>query len=499
MMSGAAIAGTSLLPDMVFAAKDDDTLNIAWSTVVPSYDQYFSPEREGMILARLIWDMLVDRDPVTREFRPLLATSWKWLGEQAIEFELRQGVKFHNGDDFDADDVVYTLNWVANPDNKTRPQIMVNWIDRVEKIDQFKVVLHTKRPFPAALEYLSAALSIYPKDYYEKVGSAGMSLQPVGTGPYKVESSEPGKTITLVRNDGYFEGSPKGRPAIGRIVQRTIPEAQTQVAELLTGRVDWIWRVPVELAERLQGRSGVNLIKAETMRIGWLTFDASGRTGVEYFKDIRVRKAVAHAINRPGISKNLMPGSSEIASVCFPEQFGCTEEVERYEYNPEKAKALLAEAGYPDGFDIDFYAYTNRQVTEAMIGDLRAVGIRANLVYLQYIAFYDKVINNQVALGYYTTGSYSIYDWSVTANIFFTGKEQDYTRDAEIMAWANEADRIGDPKRREELYTMVHERIAEQCYALPLTTDSATYATSDKLDFKTFPDETPRFYLSAWR
>ena len=135
------------------ASKKDDTLNIAWDQPVDNVDAYFNTNREGILIARLVWDNLIERDPESFEYKPALATSWRWVDDLTLEFELRQDVKFHNGEAFDADDVVYTLNFVADPNNKVLNQTNVDWIKNAEKLDPYKVRVHLKAPFPAALEF----------------------------------------------------------------------------------------------------------------------------------------------------------------------------------------------------------------------------------------------------------------------------------------------------------------------------------------------------------
>src|SRR6185437_11281044 len=110
------------------AGKADDTLNIAWDQPVDNVDAYFNTNREGILIARLVWDNLIERDPDSFEYKPSLATSWRWVDDLTLEFELRKGVKFHNGEAFDADDVVYTLNFVSDPANKVLNTTNVNWI-----------------------------------------------------------------------------------------------------------------------------------------------------------------------------------------------------------------------------------------------------------------------------------------------------------------------------------------------------------------------------------
>jgi peptide/nickel transport system substrate-binding protein len=241
-----------------------------------------------------------------------LAKSYKWLDTTTMEFELRQGVTFHNGEKFDADDVVFTLNFMSNPDNKVLVQRNVNWIDRCEKTGPYKVKLYLKKPFPSALEYLAGNLPIYPKDYYTEVGSKGFGRKPVGTGPYKVVENEIGRKIVFERFEGYYKNSPKGRPAIRRLVQRTIPEVTSMAAELITGGLDWIYLVPMDQAEKMAKYKKLQVVKAESMRVGWLVMDAAGRTGENPFQKLKVRQAVAHAIDRDSISRNLVGGQSRV-------------------------------------------------------------------------------------------------------------------------------------------------------------------------------------------
>ena len=126
---------------------------------------------------------------------------------------IREGVKFHDGTTMTADDVVYTLNKVADPDYGAVFQIAVRWIDKAEKTGPRTVRLRMKQPYPPALEWLAGFLPIYPQDYYEKVGKAGMGLKPIGTGPYKLVAMDPGTHWTLTRFDEHYAESPKGRPS----------------------------------------------------------------------------------------------------------------------------------------------------------------------------------------------------------------------------------------------------------------------------------------------
>lgn len=487
--SGAALAG-----------KADDTLNIVWERELETVDPYFNTAREGIIVNRMTWDSLLYRDPQTMDYVPLIAKSYRWVDDTTLEFELREGITFHNGEALDADDVVYTYNWVSDPANGVKTQQNVSWIDSAEKIGPYKVQVNLKAPFPAALEFVAGAIPIYPNEYYAEVGPDGMALEPVGSGPYRIVEVEPGRKIVWEKFDGYMADSPKGQPQIGRIVQRTIPERNTQIAELLAGQADWMWRVPADQADRLAQSGRVTIVNEQTFRIGYLTMDASGVTGETPLQDVRVRQAINHAIDRQAIVDALVRGKSEVVnSACFPSQFGCTQDVTAYDYDPEKAKALLAEAGYEDGFSIDFYAYRDRPYAEAMLGFLNEVGIEANFNYLKYATLRDKIRSKEVPMAFMTWGSYSINDVSAITSHFFKHGADDMALDDEVRDLLEKGDTTVDSAVREAAYTEALQIIAEQAYWVPLFSYNTNYAFSNELAFTPSSDEIPRFFTASWK
>jgi peptide/nickel transport system substrate-binding protein len=482
------------------ADKANDTLRVAFTKELESVDSYFNSAREGVILQRSIWDGLLFSDPVTGEYKGNLATSWEWVNDTTLELKLREGVKFHNGEDFDADDVVYTLNFVADPGNGAVTQRNVNWIKEARKVDQYTVQIETNGPFPAALEYLAGPVSIYPDEYYAEVGPAGMALKPVGTGPYMVESVDPGKHFVLKKYEGYHD-SPKGQASIGTVDIRTIPDLNTQLAEVFSGGLDFIWGVPADQAEKLEAMGRFNVVNESTMRIGYLEMDGAGRSGADNPMTKRaVRQAINHAIDRQAIVDNLLKGASKVVnSACFPSQFGCDQDVTVYDYDPEKAKALLAEAGYPDGFSVDFYAYRDREYAEAMLSYLQAAGIRANLKYLQYSALRDLRTNGQTSFSFQTWGSYSINDVSAITSQFFKFGGEDFARDEEVRDWLEVADTSVDPEIRKEFYSKALKKIADEAHWVPLFSYNVNYVSTDEVEFTPSPDEVVRFFQMSWR
>jgi peptide/nickel transport system substrate-binding protein len=483
------------------ANKANDTLNVAWDQPLDNADAYFNTNREGILLARMVWDQLIERDAETFQYKPALATAWRWVNDLTLEFDLRQGVKFHNGQPFDAEDVVYTLNFVSNPANKVLNTTNVGWIKNAEKIDQFKVRVNLKAPFPAALEYISGPIPIYPHVYYAKAGPDGMGRQPIGTGPYKVEALEPGKSITLVKNNDYWSDSPKGKPKIGKIVVRFPPEKTTQMAELLSGGLDWVWYVPTDQVKNLEKVKGITVTSGETMRIGYIYLDAAGRSGQSPLQDVRVRQAIAHSINRAEFTKSFFaPTANVLKAPCFTTQFGCYQGAKQYDYDLVKAKALMKEAGFPDGFTTTLFAFRQPPSwADALAGYMSQIGIKAQIQLLQYPAFRTKNHQGATPISFGDWGSYSINDASAALGNFFTGTPDDFSGDAEVQAWVKEADTSPDPKKREESYKKAIDRIMDRMYWVPMNSYAVYYAHSSELNFTPYKDEIPRYYLYSWK
>lgn len=503
--AAALLAGTGA----ALAGKANDTFVWATSTEIGPPDLYYGNQREVLIIAYAQCNSLLHRDPVSNDYKPLLAETWTWLDPTTLELTLRKGVKFHDGREFGAQDVADTLNHVARPDSGMQIRVIVDWIKNVEVVAPDKVRIHAKAPTPAALEFLSGTTPIYPRGHYESAPTVPApdgktrrdwgAVKPICTGPYILKDHKPGQSVTLTKNPNYFAGSPKGKPQIGTIVYRTIKDAETQVAELLTGGVDWIWGVPPENAKQLGAMPNVVVKSAATMRMSFLSLDAAGRTGDTPLKDVRVRRAIFHAIDREAIAKNLVgEGAAVQKSLCVPVQFGCTTDVPDYPYDPAKAKALLAEAGHPN-LSIPFYAYRDRPYSEAVLNYLRQAGIKPELKFLQWQALRPLIIEGKTEVAHLTFGSNGILDASASTSYYFRHSVDDYARDPEVRDWLAEADTSTDPENRKALYAKALKKINDQAYAVPLFIYGRTYAYSQDFEFPLTQDEMAHFYMARWK
>ncbi len=496
----------ALSASSAFAGKSDNSLVWAAQKEITALDPYFDTSREVLVISMHIHDGLVYWDPNTNQYHPLLSTKWKWIDNTTLEFDLRQGVVFHDGSSFGPEDVVYTINFISNEESGVLNYGDIKWLKSAERVDKDTVRIYLDEPFPAALAYLALTLPILPDKHFDaapdKAGGkkAYGAVAPNGTGPYKVTSFKPGDRLEMVLNSNYMTGGPKGKPSIEKLVFRTIADESTQIAELMTGGIDWIWGISEDQAAGLRQAPNLTVMNAPTMRVSYLTFDVKGRCGSDAFTKRTVRRAFGHAVNRSAIANSFMgPNSSVIDAACHPSQFGCISDVYAFDYDPQKAKALLTKAGYPDGFSFDIYGYRQREVTEAIIGDLAKVGLKAKLRSMKYSALRDLIREGKVGVANMTWGSSSIPDISAITSYFFGGGPDDPASDAEVIKALREGDMSTDSTVRKAAYSRGLKKIAQEAYWIPLFTYTKNYIFSADLVFNPTPDEYPRFFSARWK
>lgn len=500
---GGAVLAASILAGAIpaLAQKSADTLRITWRDGIPDVTPYYNQLRSGVVLGHQVWDSLVYRDPETFQIKPLLAESYKWVDETTLEFTLRKNVTFQNGDKLTADDVVYTINSILHDKQVSTPS-NYSFIDHATKVDDLHVRVELKRVFPAALDFMAMTLYIMPKAYREKVGPQEYSQHPIAAGPYKITRVNGVTEIDLQRYDGYYADSPKGRPAIGKIVIHEVPDAVTEMAELLGNRADWIWKFSPDQFDAVNRMPNLQATRSESMRVEYLGMDAAGRTGANNpLTNEKVRQAIVYAIDRGTMAKQLMQGGARaIDTPCYPTQFGCDASAAvHYAYDPAKAKQLLAEAGYPNGFNTELVTYDLPAWGGAIQGYLKAVGINVRLTQLQVAAVVQRSLAGQNPMELGSWGSYSVNDVSAILPNFFTFTGGDYTRDPEIKKLVEAGSATVDPDQRRKAYSEAIKLITEKASWVPVFTQSITYGYSKQLNFKPYPDELPRFFLCSWK
>ncbi|MET0724467.1 MAG: ABC transporter substrate-binding protein [Tardiphaga sp.] len=495
-----AVATAPAVP--AHAGKADDTIRMPADQVLPDIDPYFNNELLGTVMAINVWDTLVIRDPASGEFKGQLATAWRVIDDTTVEFDLRKDVKFHNGQPFTADDVVYTINFIANPASGVTNQRNVAWLKSADKLDPYKVRINFKAPFPPFMDYLALPIVIHPHEYYAKEGRKGQNTKPVGSGPYRITRHEPGKLIVMERNRDYYAGSVKSIAKVGKVEITFVPDVQTQIANLMTGNADLLTTpIPRDMIDNIALNPALQVNAVQTMRLNFLQFNVLDTTISPALKDVRVRKAIMHAIDREAIAKATMGGGYTLPKVlCYRDQFGCIDkDVAGYDYNPQKAKDLLKEAGLSGGVDVVMNAFTSREAAEIMQGYLGKVGIRASIVYEQYPAVREKQRKGTSGMTLASWGSYSVNDVSAILPVYFGNEGDDTARDKEVADLINRAGAVMDPAVRSVDYARALQLISERALAMPLFSVGRNYPTSKDLNFGRQNSDRMMFWEMSWR
>lgn len=473
---GAGILGMAaalvLAAGPAFAGKADDTLRIAttdwWSTL----DPFQFPLDEAAVFYKTVYEPLVSYNERTHKFVPRLAKSWKQVDDKTLEFDLRDDVHFSNGDKFTADDVVATVNYLRDPNVRMRFKDRYIWVDKVEKLGPYKVRITAKSAFATELETI--AYRFFMLDGKVLAGLANKSdygrVAPVTTGPYKVVSLDQTKMV-LERNDNYYDKTGPVQAHMKHIIVMNIPDRQTQVAEFLTGNIDLIRDVPADMARDLAKTPNATVTERHNGMLMYVTLDAMGRSDNKAMKDQRVRKAFMEAIDRKELAKTVIPGGdiAEILDgICVKGDVACLSSTKPPAYNPEDAKKLLAEAGYPNGLDMEFDVHEPvKQIGEAIAGMVRKVGFRASVRPLP-LSLYVRMRGEgkfTAFLGFYPTNAQP--DMDNIFDFFFDGN-RDYWNDPVIQA-AQKAGAVEvDSEKRAEIYEKGVDQVNKMNYILPV-------------------------------
>ncbi|TNB47595.1 ABC transporter substrate-binding protein [Martelella lutilitoris] len=485
-----------------FAGKADDTLNVAMAEEILNLDYNYTTKREYIILAQLTDSTLFDLDPATQAFKPAVATGYDFIDDTTVDITLRDDVRFHDGSTLTAEDVAYTYNWIINPESESNASGTIGrWLDNAEVTGPNTVRFHLKSVYPLVLRDMAQRIMLRKAGTYDEGGVIdrdAMASDLIGTGPYKVVSFEPGQELVLERFDDYFGE----KPAIEKIVVRSLPDMGTQQAELMSGGVDWMFKVPLELAENLGSTPMAEHLSGPDLRIGFLVLDAGGLTDPDGpLTKPKVRQAINHALNKSDMAKYLIGGSAEaIHTACHPAQFGCDQNVTDYPYDPEKAKELLAEAGYPDGFPLEIWAYRDKPAAEAIAADLEAIGIDVDLRYVKLASLNQARADQNIPAYFGTWGSGGTADTAAIARIHFSmDTDRNLSGDEALAETVLAAEQTVDQEKRKELYSEALGKIADEAYWAPLFTYSANYLVSPDLEFPLDPDGLPRLQNSSWK
>jgi peptide/nickel transport system substrate-binding protein len=431
-----------------------------------------------------IYDSLIERNE-KMELVPGLAETWKVLDDNTWEFTLRKGVKFHDGTEFTAEDVKFSIERILRDGFKRRGYLAP--IKEVKILDPYKFQIITSAPYPILPNRL-AEEHMVSKKYATEKGEEALIKSPMGTGAYKFVKWVKDEQIELVANENYW----KGAPAIKHVIFKPVPEAQTRIAQLQSGQADIIVNIPANQVENVKKSDVATVAEVPSVRVVYVDV-ASAKGGI--LANQKFRQAMAHAIDMDALLKNVLLGNGyKVNSALTPQHFGYVESMEPTKYDPELAKKLLAESGY-NGEEIPFdtpngrYAM-DKEMAEAIAGQLSKIGIKVKLQVNEW-GNHSKMANAREAKGLFLLGwGNNTWDADGTLESEFGSKGTvSLTNDPELDKLIYGARAIIDQNKRREMYKQALQRIQDQAYHIANWRQKDVYGVSKRLDWMPRSDE----------
>lgn len=457
-------------------AKTD--LVIAVATEAVTLDPQGGWDGASLYLLRQMYNGLVKLDQ-NMEIVGDLAESWEFTSDTSVTFKLKQGVKFHNGEEMKASDVVYSIE---RAQASAKVKTFAANIESVTADDDYTVTINTTIPYAPLMSNLChTACSIVSQKAAEEAGDQ-FSTQPVGTGPFKFVSWESGDKIVLEKNADYFAGDVLPTSLTFKLMS----EDSSRTIALETGEVDLNLVVSAQDAERVESAENLKLTVAMSPKIEYVSMNQK----VSPFDNVLVRQAINYAIDREALNLVATAGYGEVTdSVMNNQIMGWTDDVAHYEYNPEKAKELLAEAGYPDGFSTSILVGTNARSTEAQLiqGNLSEIGITLDITTMESATMLEQINNGDYEMfimsynnttGDPDTSLYMLFNSAVPAS----SGNRAFVNIPEVDEMLEAARLEIDSDARMEIYGNVQKTLTEEAVWVPLYNVPSLVGTQKSLE-----------------
>jgi len=488
------------LPAVAAAQTKADTIVYALQSDMQNWDPPNSVLRESIILGYHVFDHLAARDLKTGKVGPSLATAWRNLDDTTWEVKLRPGVRFHDGTPFTARDVKASFDRVLDPEKKLTARSTHVKIKSVEALDDHTARFKTDGPYPLFVERMTALVMQSEKVIREK-GHEWMQENPIGTGPYKLVRWARKQEHLLVRNDDYW--GPK--PAFKYVRVRIIPEQATQIAELISGGVDVIKAVPPDQMDVINKSGAARTSSSPILRTAMLQLDQAARTGPNPFTDRRVRQAANLAVDVDGIIKHVLNGLGDrTATTINPMAFGYDPTLKPYRQDVAAAKKLLADAGYPNGFEVGFLQGPPivepalPQTSEAIVSDLAKVEIRTRRRYVGEIGPYVNLVRDGKAepMFEWSWGYYSVFDAdAILYDLMKCGEAYSYYCNKALDDLIIQGRSTLDQKKRTEIYAKIQRLVFDDAAYLFKWGLHGVWGISNRVEYQAPRDEIDRMFL----
>ncbi|MGC2871884.1 ABC transporter substrate-binding protein [Ihubacter sp. rT4E-8] len=455
-----------------------DTLTFVQAADITSLDPHIGKETPAVTVTRQIFDTLLVMDE-NNEPAPSLAESFEQIDERTYEFKLRQDVKFHDGEAMTADDVVFSLNRARKSNYVS---YVVDAISKVEKKDDYTVIVKTEEPYSPLLSALTVPFTAIVPQHAVEADEDAFALNPIGTGPYKFVEWKQGEYAKLEANADYFLGAPKTQ----NVVMKVVPEASQRVIAVETGEADLAYNISANDSKRVEEDENLQMFKGPSQSVFYLTINENN----EKFADKRVRQAIRYAIDKDAIVETMLYGAGMRAdSVIPPSAFGFSEKVQAYDHNIEKAKQLMADAGYPDGFSCTLSVTDDsvkNEICQVIQNQLKEIGIETSIQTKEYGTWIDELGTGSHELSYSgwvcVTGDadYTYYSLFHSTQVGYPGNDA-FLKNKDVDKLVVAARRTADPEERQKYYDQLEELLGDLSPYAPLYYDSVNVGATKKV------------------
>jgi peptide/nickel transport system substrate-binding protein len=463
------------------ATKTGGTLTVA-QVNDPGYLALNAIGTDTYNVTQHIFDSLLRFD-ASGQYVPGLAESWSTSDDGLTwTFKLRQGVKFHNGEDFTSAAVKFSVQKLQGPQVTRR--IFLSSITDVQTPDDFTVQLVTSRPTPTLPLYLAYVFDVYPPNTYAQMGDDAFNKSPVGTGAFKFVDWQRDQRLSLQANETYWGG----RPSFDNLVIRFIPEPSTRVAELIAGNADIINIVPIELIPQIESTGSATAPSSK----GTSHVFVNLRSDMPPTDDVRVRQAMNYAVDVDSIIKQLYAGrATRLASAVGQQAFGFDASIQPYAYDVDKAKQLLADAGVSGGVNIrlDTAGADTKQLAETLVGYWQKVGINAEIVNMEAAAYVQNEQGKKLDNAGLTNWAGPTFDAdAVLSPRVFSKAPTSYYNNPQMDQLIQQAGSTLDQGQRTDLYKQALQLFHDQAGWVFLFVPYYNFGVSNKVSWTPYAD-----------
>lgn len=466
-----------------------DAITVALPGDIPALDPSKDSSPIGFNYRLNVFDALTElqRDG---QLTARLAESWTFSPDLTEwTFRLRQGVTFHDGSPFTADDVVFTINRIK-ADNTSPVRTFIRLVDKVEKIDSHTVLFRLIQPYGIFHRQISY-VNLMSKTYYDKVGDQGYATKPVGTGAYRLIRWVKDDRMELTANPDYWRGA----PAIKRATFRPIPSESARAAALLSGEIDLVPALPPALIGQLKSRGDLTVDTAPGFRVIFVAFNVNKPP----LDNAKVREAIDVGIDRSAITEKLLRGLGKPTGIMVPPMnIGYDPSFKPVPYDPQKAKQLVAESGY-DGTPIAIQYPNNNivmasEVVQAIAGYMNAAGLKVEIKPMEFTAFFPLWLQAKLdSMYFFAFGSTQYHAESVLATMYEQGSRA-YKVDPEIDAALKQQRMTTNPAEQTKIIAAAFRKSNANRYNLPLYDEMQAFGAKKTVGYAPWPDGFVRLY-----